>query len=170
MFTKALAKASHFTLPVVISNRLGSGECASAVGACVAVNRDGWVLTVAHLIKEIERQQKSVLKHRSHDKDIRKFETDIAADKLFRKKGVRTFHTPSDKTVKNHSVWWGRDGAQLHDLTILPAADLALGRLEPFDPDSVAHYPVFKKPDANYAPGRSPLQTRLSVPQNHAVF
>ena len=155
MFTNALAKAGNFTLPVVISSRLGSGECASAVGACVVVNRDGWVLTVAHLIKEIERQQQSALKHRSHSKDVRRFENDTAADKLFRKKGVRTFQTPSDKSVQNHSVWWGRDGAQLHDLAILPAADLAVGRLEPFDPDSIAHYPVFKQPDIGYAPGKS---------------
>ncbi len=155
MFTNAFAKASQFTLPVVISSRLGGGECSSAIGACVAVNREGWILTAAHLIKEIERQRESVLKHRDHQSDIRRFENDTAADKFFRKQGVRTFHTPSKSAVKNHSVWWGKDGAQLRDLAVINGADLALGRLEPFDPDWVAHYPVFKKPDASYLPGRS---------------
>lgn len=117
MFADACQIASCFTLPVVISSRGKDGACKSAIGACVAVNRDGWILTTAHLINEIHRQQQSA--------------------------------------VKNHSVWWGRDGAQLHQADVLPAADLALGRLQPFDADSVEHYPAFKKPGADYRPGRS---------------
>ena len=155
MFAKAYPIAGGFTLPVVISSRLGNHDCNSVIGACVVVNRDGWVLTVAHLMKEIQRQQNSVLQHRTHGDDVRELEQDIVSDRAYRKKKVRTFHAPSKSAVKNHSVWWGRDGAQLRDMTMMPAADLALGRLEPFDPASVAHYPVFKNPAHGYAPGRS---------------
>lgn len=155
MFTKAHAIAGGFTLPVVISSRLVNGVCNSVIGACVVVNRDGWVLTVAHLMKEIQRQQSNVLQHRSHGTDVRELEQDTVSDRVYRKRRVRTLHRPSKGAVKNHSVWWGRDGAQLHDMAMMPAADLALGRLQPFDPDSVAHYPVFKNPARNYTPGRS---------------
>ena len=55
----------------------------------------------------------------------------------------------------NHSVWWGTDGARLVDARVVPAADLALGRLDPFDPASVARFPVLKDPSRGYAPGRS---------------
>ena len=155
LFANAFRIAGAFTLPVVISSRLGSGECASAIGACVVVNREGWVLTAGHLLTEIMRQQESVLQHQAHQSGVRQLERDTVADKRFRKSKVRTLKRPTKRSVRNHSTWWGRDGAQLHDATLLPAADLALGRLQPFDPDSVAHYPVFKEPDADYAPGRS---------------
>jgi len=155
MFANAYRIASAFTLPVVISSRLQSGECAGAVGACVVVNRDGWVLTAAHLVAEIMRQQRSAGRHRAHQSDIRQVEQDTTADKRFRKSKVRTLARPVADSVKNHSTWWGRDGVQLRDAVMQPGADLALGRLQPFDPDSIAHYPVFKEPGGDYAPGRS---------------
>ena len=155
MFAKACAIARDFTLPVVISHRLGNGQCNSVIGACVVVNRDGWVLTVAHLMKEVQRQQSSVRQHRGHDKGVRELEQDIVSDRPYRKQRVHTLQRPTKNTIKNHSVWWGRDGAQLRDMVMIPAADLALGRLEPFDADSVARYPVFKHPAREYAPGRS---------------
>jgi len=155
MFANAYRIAAAFTLPVVISSRLQSGACAGAVGACVVVNRDGWILTAAHLMAEIMRQQQSAGRHRAHKNDIRQFEQDTTADKRFRKSKVRTFARPGADSVLDHSVWWGQDGVQLVDAVMQPAADLALGRLQPFDPDSVAHYPVFKTPGEDYAPGRS---------------
>ncbi len=155
MFAKAYSIASSFTLPVVISSRSNKGICSSAIGACVVVNRDGWILTSAHLIKEIQRQHDSILKHRAHDSDVAKLEQDTVADKRFRKSKVRTFHRPQQGAVQNHSVWWGRDGAQLRESTLMPAADLALGRLQPFDPNTVAHYPIFKHPEHHYTPGTS---------------
>ena len=132
MFADAYHIASCFTLPVVISSRGGDGACKSAIGACVVVNRDGWILTTAHLIGEIHRQQQSAAKH----------------------SGAARKSAPPG-VVKNHSVWWGRDGAQLHQARVQPASDLALGQLRPFDADSVARYPAFKKPGADYRPGRS---------------
>ena len=49
----------------------------------------------------------------------------------------------------------GVDGVRLVEARVVPAADLALGRLEPFDPAPVAHYPVWKDPSRDFAPGRS---------------
>ena len=155
MFAQAYAIAGAFTLPVVISSRLGNDVCNSVIGASVVLNRDGWILTVAHLMREIERQVKSVQQHRAHDGNIRELEHDTVSDRPYRKRRVRTFHPPPKNAVKNHSVWWGRDGAQLRDMVMLPAADLAIGRLEPFDADSIAHYPIFKNPATGYTPGRS---------------
>lgn len=155
MFTNAHRIASCFTLPVVISSRSGKGVCQSAIGACVVVNRDGWIITSAHLLAEIQRQQASVAQHGSFGDDVRQLEQDTVADKRFRKSRIHSIQRPPEDTIKNHSVWWGRDGAQLHDVMIAPAADLALGRLAPFDANTVAEYPSFKKADANYTPGRS---------------
>ena len=95
---------------------------------------------------------KKILTYRGN---VVEFHRDIAADKRHRKKGVRTFHQPAGASVRNHSVWWGVDGVRLVEARVVPAADLALGRLEPFDPASVAHYPVWKDPSRDFAPGRS---------------
>ena len=83
------------------------------------------------------------------------FQRDLAADKRYRKQGVRTFHLPEGSAVSNHSVWWGVDGVQLAEAKIRPSADLALCRLEPFDADSVPRFPVIKDPARGYSPGRS---------------
>ena len=100
-------------------------------------------------------QQDSARRHTGYQGNVVEFHRDTVADKRYRKKGVRTFHKPSASSVRSHSVWWGVDDVRLVEAHVVPAADLALGRLEPFDPGSVAHYPVWKDPSRDFAPGRS---------------
>jgi S1-C subfamily serine protease len=59
---------------------------------------------------------------------------------------------PADMT--NQSYWWGSDERRVERMEVLGPADLALGRIEPFDAGSVAHYPVFKR-EPVVEPGRS---------------
>ena len=155
MFSKAVPIAAGFTRPVVISSRSAQGECAGTIGAYVVVNREGWILTAGHLLDIVRAQQDSARRHAGYGGNVVEFHRDIAADKRYRKKGVRTFHKPAASSVRNHSVWWGVDGVRLVEARIVPAADLALGRLEPFAPESVAHYPAWKDPSRDAAPGRS---------------
>ena len=119
------------------------------------INKQGWILTAGHLIEIIRQHQQSSLLHSGYRDNVIKFEQDKTASKLFRKKGVRTFHKPQTSSVRNYSVWWGIDNLRLTEAKILPHADLALGRLEPFDPATVTHYPTFKNPDDGYLPGTS---------------
>ena len=155
MFSKAVPIAAGFTRPVVISSCTAQGECAGIIGAYVVVNSAGWILTAGHLLDIVRAQQDSARRHAGYGGNVVEFHRDIAADKRHRKKGARTFHQPAGASVRNHSVWWGVDGVRLVEARVVPAADLALGRLEPFDPASVAHYPVWKDPSRDFAPGRS---------------
>ena len=155
MFSKAVSVAAGFTRPMVISSRTTGGVCSSTIGAYVVLNRGGWILTAGHLLEIIRQQQESAGRYQGYRGNVVEFHRDIAADKRYRKKGVRTFHKPASTSVRNHSVWWGTDGARLVDARVVPAADLALGRLDPFDPASVARFPVLKDPSRGYAPGRS---------------
>jgi hypothetical protein len=50
------------------------------------------------------------------------------------------------KWVTNVTFWWGRDGIRLREVRLLPEADLAVGRLEPFDPGTFRPFPVVKDP------------------------
>ena len=155
MFSKAVSVAAGFTRPMVISSRTATGECASTIGAYVVVNPGGWILTAAHLLDIVRQHQESARRHEGYRGNVVEFHRDVAADKRYRRKGVRTFQRPAGDSVRHHSVWWGADGVRLVEARTVPAADIALGRLDPFDPASVARYPVFKDPARGYAPGRS---------------
>ena len=155
MFVKACLLASGYTRPVVILSRTADGECASSVGACLVLNQDGWILTVAHLIKLIQSQSDSVHLYKKYLEDVRELEQDVTSLKQYRRKKLHSIERPAGNILQDHSVWWGMDGSQIRDLQILPTCDLALGRLEPFDPDSIVNYPILKVPGADYLPGRS---------------
>ena len=155
MFSKAVPIAAGFTRPMVISSRTADGVCSATIGTCVVVNRNGWILTAGHLLEIVRLHQESARRYTGYRDNVVEFHRDTAADKRFRKTGVRTFHKPAASAVRNHSVWWGTDSARLVEARLLLPADLALGRLEPFDPASVARLPVFKNPSEGYEPGRS---------------
>ena len=155
MFSKAVPIAAGFTRPIVISSRTTQQVCSSTIGACIVLNVGGWILTAGHLMDIIREQQESARRHQGFRGNVVEFQRDLAADKRYRKKGVRTFQRPAGVSVRNHSVWWGSDGQRLVEAKVMPAADLAIGRLEPFDPASVPRFPVFKDPTCGYTPGRS---------------
>ena len=155
MFSKAVTVAAGYTRPVVISHRNAEGTCGSVIGAYIVLNRDGWILTAGHLLGILRQQQESAGRRAGFRENVIEFQRDLAADKRFRKQGVRTFHLPERSAVSNHSAWWGVDGMALVEAKIRPSADLALCRLEPFDADSVPRFPVIKDPARGYSPGRS---------------
>ena len=108
MFSRAVAVASGFTRPVVISSRTTKDTCSSAIGAYVVLNREGWILSAGHLLDIVRKHQESAARHRGYRSNVIDFQHDVTADKRFRKRGVRTFDRPAAGSVRNHSVWWGR--------------------------------------------------------------
>ena len=134
MFGKAFGIAAGYTRPVVVSSRTVNGECHSSVGAYVVVDRDGWFLTAAHLFGLIQQQIEAARTYRQYRSDVRDMDHDVASKRLYRKKKIRHFDVPRPESVRDHSTWWGMDGVQACDVQVAAAADLALGRLEPFDP------------------------------------
>lgn len=57
--------------------------------------------------------------------------------------------TRKPEWIRAHSLFWGGLAASAMDLALDPLADLAVGRLEPFDGNAITEYPVFKNPDGN---------------------
>ncbi|MCY4451983.1 MAG: trypsin-like peptidase domain-containing protein [Immundisolibacterales bacterium] len=170
MFSKAVPIAAGFTRPMVISSRTAQGACTGAIGACVVVNREGWILTAGHLLELVRAHQESALRHAGYRGNVVEFHRDIAADRRFRRRGVPTLQKPAEASVRNHSVWWGIDGARLVEARVMPAADLALGRLEPFDPASVERYPVWRDPSRVDGPGRSLCKLGFPLHRIEPVF
>src|SRR5258708_38974403 len=50
MFADAYQKTRPFTRPVVISARLENGQVNCGLGTLVIVNKDGWIITAAHVL------------------------------------------------------------------------------------------------------------------------
>ena len=156
MFSKAVPIAAGFTRPVVISSRNAQGECAGTIGAYVVVNRAGWILTAAGTCStSCARSRTAPGATRATGATSSSSTATSPPTSAIAGKGLRTFHPRAGASVRNHSVWWWVDGVRLVEARVVPAADLALGRLDPFDPASVAHYLVWKDPSQDFAPGRS---------------
>jgi hypothetical protein len=63
--------------------------------------------------------------------------------------------TKNPQWITNHSFWWGKDGRQIKDFVVDQWADLALGKLEPFNSNEVATYPTFRNPTPEIPVGTS---------------
>lgn len=140
MFANGYRLASIFTQPVIVSVRLYNKTVDCGCGAFIVINNEGWIITVAHLFN-------SFLAFQQHTKEILEYNK-----KKFK---ILRYIRANSKWITNHSFWWGRDDVRLRDIRLIPEGDLAIGRLEPFDPAWITTYPVFKDPTTNINLGTS---------------
>lgn len=136
MFARAVQLAQGFTRPLIVSTRLANGTVTSGCAAFVVVNDAGWIVTAGHVMSELVAYQQQSA-------------------------------APSDAArITNVSYWWGKDGVTVAELTVDGLADLAVGRLEPFDPREVRSYPTFGNSARPLLPGTA--LCRLGFPF-HAI-
>jgi Trypsin-like peptidase domain len=155
MFRKAVSLAMGFTRPIVISCKTVAGTCAAGIGAYVVVNRDGWIVTADHIIAQMEAFTDSCNRVEQHMAKRKSIEDDDKLDVKTKRKQLSKLGFPGNDDIARCSPWWGADGLSLVDVARLPVIDLAVGRLEPFDPATVPAYPVFKNPGIDFSPGAS---------------
>lgn len=153
MFADAYRLASAFTLPVIISSKLLDGTAHSGCAAFVVVNDEGWIVTAAHIYDTYFKYQCDAAEVKKYKEQLQSIEADTSLNRKAKDKKIRRIKV--DKTmVEDHSLWWGKDEVSLNNVEILPEGDLAIGQLDPFDPKSFAHYPIFKDP-TTLKPGTS---------------
>jgi len=133
VFADAYDLVKDFTRPVVISTRTGDGTVKSAMAAFVVLNEDGWFATAAHVLS-------SFFAWRQHQEEIARHQ--------------EQGDTPNPDWITNQSFWWGWDGIGMAEVHVRNESDLAVGRLEPFEPGVVKRFPVLKDPD-ELRPGTS---------------
>jgi S1-C subfamily serine protease len=66
VFVRAYEVASAFTLPVVISQRLHTGEVECGIGAAIVLNEEGWVATAFHMLDPLMLHQQSLIANVSY--------------------------------------------------------------------------------------------------------
>lgn len=145
MFAKAYEIASQFTHPVVFSMRFFDGSVECVNGTFIILNRDGWIITVAHLLEPFMASQQHAGEISIHKNQILEIEGDSSLNDKQKQRHISRLKT-NPKWIINNSFWWGRDGASITKFHLLPEADLAIGKLEPFDPNAMSQYPILKNP------------------------
>lgn len=143
MFVDAYKLASNFTKPVIVSTLSFDGSVECGCGAFVLVNEEGWIVTVEHIIHSflLYRQHSSELSE--YNKKVLDIQNNNSYDAKHRRKKINNIKL-NPKWITNHSFWWNKDGVVLEDVKSLPEGDLLIGRLNPFEPETNAIYPIFK--------------------------
>ena len=168
MFSKAYDIASNFTFPVVVSTRHFDKTVNCSNGAFVILNKEGWIITVAHLVQAHIQY--------NHDKEeIEEYKKKLASitdnqklsDKVKRRQKNQLYI--NKKWITNISFWWGKDGARIDNLIINPFADLAIGKLTPFVSNEINNYPIIKNP-ANLQLGTSLCKLGFPFHKIQATF
>jgi hypothetical protein len=145
MFAHAYEMASQFMRPVIVSVRRFDGTIESGQGAFLVLNKDGWIATAAHLFERKLEYDSSTKEIAEYQKQVGDIENDLSATgKQKRKRKAKL--VPNQKWITNVSWWWGENLVTLDDISVLPGADLAVGRLKPFDGSRIFRYPVLKNP------------------------
>lgn len=170
MFSKALTHVEQYTLPVIFSRRLWNGQVGSGIGTCIVLNPDGWVLTAAHIALDIA----SVAKHGAEIAAYEQAKNTILGNAALhpndRHKRLRALKANS-LWITNQAVIWGLDPhSQVHQFQCNAIADIAIGRLQPFDPKWVKTYPIFKNPNEPMLPGTSLCRLGFPFHQVDATF
>jgi hypothetical protein len=153
MFRKAYEKAAKFTLPVVLSRKSVGGQCSSQIGSCTVINDEGWVLTCFHITQAMQRMAQESALVKSVRAQIAAIRADTALRAQQRTMNIAALPKITPDMTEECSAWWGRDMAQLVGARGIEAIDLAVGKLEPFDPKWVEEYPLIKDPAKNFEQG-----------------
>jgi hypothetical protein len=139
MFADACQKAMSFTRPVAISTRLYDGTLNTDIGSMIVINEEGWIITAGHVFDSFVKFQK----------DMKKMEeiNEINASRVQNPNAPSSEIKMDKSMITNHSFWWGWDGVRINNVYVNREVDIAVGKLEPFNPAWVKDYPVFIDPD-----------------------
>lgn len=154
MFTKAYKIASEFCRPVVISFRYIDGTIDNGISAFTLLNKEGWIITVEHIIRPLLIKQQHDREIAEYQKKIKEIEENKDLKINQKNKKIRKLNK-NNKWITNLSLWWGRDDLKVAEIKALSEADFAAIRLEPSTPfETLTTFPIIKNPK-DLAPGTS---------------
>ncbi len=145
MFADACKLATRYTYPVVIARRYFDRTTECGCAAFVVLNEKGWIATAAHLLAADDALQPSCREISAYYGKILSIQGEQELTIEEKRQRISRLKT-NPKWITNVSFRWGHDGMRLREVRLLPEADLAVGRLEPFDPDIFRPFPVVKDP------------------------
>lgn len=145
MFAKAYKIASNFTIPVVVSIQFYDGTVESGLASATVINDEGWAITTAHTFEALFDCQKHAGEITTYEQKLKEIEGNLSwKDKRKRQEKARL--NRNSKWIKHFSYWYGHDSIKVEGVAILAEADLAIFKMEPWQADNIACYPVLKNP------------------------
>jgi Trypsin-like peptidase domain len=154
MFANAYEKAKHFTRPVAMSARLESGQVTCGLGTFVIVNREGWIITAAHVLNNVAALPQHQQQRTAYQNAVQEIKNDTTLSVKQRNRKLEQVK-PNPKWLTHQSLWWCHDAATIAEAYTDVPADVAILRLANVDLTAIATLPVFKKTIADPPPGRS---------------
>ena len=142
MFSKGYEISSNYTLPVLVSYRFFDGKIASGLGSFVVVNKDGWIITAAHILDSLIAVNKNAKEIQEYNKKVADIEKEPKLNKKAKSKKLRKVRA-NPKWITNASNWWGHDSHIIKNFHILRENDIAIGKIENFNPKFCKSYPNF---------------------------
>jgi hypothetical protein len=109
MFADACELAMQFTLPV-ISTRDYKGNCDAAIGSFVLLNKDGWVLTAAHIVQLFQGLAAAKEATQKYRAEVEAIESSGLVKKERQRRIRELGKDPGG--AQNFSAWWGKAGKQ----------------------------------------------------------
>lgn len=100
------------------------------------------------------RFRKDKMEIAEHQKQRQLIEQDRTLTPELRRKKINRLNV-NPKWITDLSYWWSQDHLKIRDAKSILDIDLAVARLEPFEPKWVPEYPVFKDPTSGMNPGTS---------------
>lgn len=155
MFRAAVPKALSFTQPVIDMWKQANGTLGGGIASCVIVNDEGWIATCGHVVKTSMILAKSDTDAVAWEAQRDQIKADTSLSAKARERKLEALGKINPKAVIRAATAWGHHGSRLCDITVLDDIDLAVGKLDPFDPNWVSEYPAFKDPTKNHSPGVS---------------
>jgi hypothetical protein len=170
VFSKALAQAEHYTLPVIFTRAHRNGQISSGCGTLIVLNPEGWFLTAAHLALEIGVQAAHAQEAAAYDDQVSVITNDPNLHPKEKRRRIRLLKE-NPLWITNQAVMWGlTNPSAVHRIHSNPYADIAVGRLEPFDPACIKVYPIFKNPAEPMLAGTSLCRLGFPFHQIAATF
>jgi hypothetical protein len=154
MFSIAYQVARNFTRPVAMSWRTMNGNVKCGLATFVVVNKEGWIITAAHVLNIGAVRAQHVAERQSYDAKRAAITVDPNLSSSQRKKQIRRL-IPNPEWITDNSLWWCQDRAVASAIYVDVQADVAIAKLENFDTSSIQVYPKFKDPQTNPLPACS---------------
>jgi S1-C subfamily serine protease len=154
LFSNALEIVGKFTFPVAFTRRFRNGNLSSSLGTFIVVNADGWILTAHHILKEILRATDSQTQIQQYEADKKAIEDNPQVNAKDKRKRIQKLLVSND-WITNQAILWGFQPWVMDQYFEDELADLALIRMDNFDPALVTGYPVFRDPANPLKPGTS---------------
>lgn len=145
MFVNALKQAAQYTFPVTISAITHADAVNTGCGAYLLINRDGWILTAAHLFESNNVAQSHQQAFAVYQNQRQAIEQDMSIPIARKNKLIRKLAFDRN-WIKTYSYWWAQDGASFVDAKLNHLADLAVARLANFKLNPNQQFPKFGDP------------------------